>query len=274
MTYNPLQHHFRQPKIYISLPSKGIYNHPGTFDGDITNFPVFGMTGMDEIIAKTPDALLSGASTVSVIESCCAVIKNAWDLSILDTDMIFAAIKVATYGSNMGVSHVCDKCSSEDEYSLDLANVIEHYAACEYDNKIIIDDLVIKTRPLTYRQLTEFNIKNFEMQQKLSQVSSMPKSDQQAFINTLWKDLADAQALLLLYSVESVEIIDNIVSERGFIEEWLKNCDKIITDAIKNHFEENKKKWKMPTFPVKCTNCGATCNLIIELDQSNFFVQA
>ena len=66
MAVNPLQKYFRQPKIYIKFPSGGIFNKPGTIQGDVTNTPVYGMTGMDEIIVKTPDALLSGESTAQV----------------------------------------------------------------------------------------------------------------------------------------------------------------------------------------------------------------
>ena len=54
MATNPLQKYFRQPKIFIKLPSGGIFSKPGTIQGDITHMPVYGMTGMDEIIIKTP----------------------------------------------------------------------------------------------------------------------------------------------------------------------------------------------------------------------------
>ena len=70
MTQNPLQKFFRQPKIYISLPSKGIFNKLGSIQGDFSNLPVYGMTGMDEILMKTPDALLSGETTARIFESC------------------------------------------------------------------------------------------------------------------------------------------------------------------------------------------------------------
>ena len=40
---NPLQKYFRQPKIYVQLPSKGLYYPPGTLAGDYTNVPVFAM---------------------------------------------------------------------------------------------------------------------------------------------------------------------------------------------------------------------------------------
>jgi len=59
MATNPLQQYFRQPKIYIKLPSGGVFNKLGSLQGDVTNMPVYGMTGMDEIIMKTPDALMS-----------------------------------------------------------------------------------------------------------------------------------------------------------------------------------------------------------------------
>jgi hypothetical protein len=53
MANNPLQQYFRQPKIFINLPSQGVYNKPGSIQGEVSNMPVFGMTGMDEILMKT-----------------------------------------------------------------------------------------------------------------------------------------------------------------------------------------------------------------------------
>ena len=106
MSGNPLQQYFRQPKIYIKLPTSGIYSPPGTVQGDINNLPVYGMSGMDEIIMKTPDALLTGESVVKIIQSCCPSITNAWALSSLDTEMILTAIRIATYGNKIGRAHV------------------------------------------------------------------------------------------------------------------------------------------------------------------------
>ena len=66
MAQNPLQNYFRQPKVFLRLPSMGIYNKPEAIQGNVESIPVYGMTGMDEIILKTPDALISGESTVKV----------------------------------------------------------------------------------------------------------------------------------------------------------------------------------------------------------------
>ena len=76
---NPLQKYFRQPKIYIKLPSNGKWYPNGSLEvTDNMEFPVYAMTARDELMFKTPDALLNGQSTVDVIQSCVPSIKNAW----------------------------------------------------------------------------------------------------------------------------------------------------------------------------------------------------
>jgi hypothetical protein len=274
MSQNPLQQYFRQPKIYISLPSKGIYNKEGTINGDITAIPVFGMTGMDEIIARTPDSLLSGESSVRIIESCCPSIVDAWDLSVLDSELMFAAIKIATYGNTMSVTNTCKHCNAVNEYDLDLSVVINHFGACKYDNKIVINDLIIKTKPLTYKQFTMFNIKNFELQQKLSQAEKLvDKEKQQEIINELWLDLSNTQKELYITNIDSVQTPVQSVSELGFITEWIENCDKEVVDAIKLHLDKTRTAWNIPPYNVVC-ECGVEARIAVDLDYSNFFVNA
>jgi len=106
---NPLQKFFRQPKVYVSLPSKGLYYEPGSLIGDYNNVPVFAMSGMDEIIMKTPDALFTGEATAKVIESCCPYIKNAKTMPSIDIDALLIAIRIATFGEKMTVTQTCQK---------------------------------------------------------------------------------------------------------------------------------------------------------------------
>jgi hypothetical protein len=275
MAVNPLQQFFRQPKVYIKLPSRAAYAAPGSFQGDPANVPVYGMTGMDEIVLKTPDSLLSGESTVQVIESCIPAVKDAWEVSIMDINVIFAALRIATFGNAMSVVHTCSKCTSENEYDLDLSKIIEYFTTVQYDNKVVLKDLVIRIRPLTYRQSTDFNLRNFRLQQKLRQTDEIQdRTQQQQIINDLFKELSIIQSDLYKASVESVEVADKVVTEGSFINEWLNNCDKSIYDAIKAQIEANREQLKNPTYPVKCDSCGTEVNLSVELDQSNFFERA
>jgi hypothetical protein len=275
MPQNPLQQYFRQPKIFISLPSQGVYNKLGTIQGDSTNLPVCAMTGMDEIILKTPDALLSGESSVKVIESCCTGIKDAWDLSILDTTLIFTAMRIATFGNTMSVENTCANCNTENEYDLDLSKIIEHFMKVKYNNKIVLKDLVINIRPLNYEESTDFSIMNFKLQQQLSQVDSITDdAERQTFINKLFKELAEVRTKIYILSVESVEIGTTVVTERSFIEEWMNNCEKSVFDAISEQIEKNREDWRIPAYKVQCSSCNHNVDLRIELDQSNFFAGA
>ncbi len=272
---NPLQQYFRQPKIYIGLPSKGVFSKPGTYQGDVNRIPVFGMTGMDEIVLKTPDALLAGESTVNVIQSCCSTIKDAWEISNIDAPMILSAIRIATYGNKMPVGHKCQKCEAENEYDLDLNKIIEHYSTLQFDGKVVLKELIINLQPLTYRQSNEFAMRNFALQRRLVQVNAIEdQEEQQTQINAIYKELGDIQNDVFIASIESVEIPNSVVAERSYITEWLKNCDSEIFDAIKSRNDALRKTWEMPTFPCKCESCGTEVSLTVELDQANFFARA
>jgi hypothetical protein len=269
---NPLQQFFRQPKIYVSLPSKGAYCKPGTIQGDPGKLAIYGMTGMDEIMAKTPDALLSGESSVKIIESCCPSIKDAWDLSSLDTELIFAAIRVATYGNNITVTHTCGSCKETNEYDLDLSVLISHFGNCKFDSTIVLDDLVIKIQPLSYKKKTEFGLKNFRVQQKLAQIEVLEDDElRKTQLTELFKELGQIQNDVFMSCVESVEANGQLVTEHVYIDEWLANCDRIVFDKINKKIEENILAWIAPKYNATCGSCKKELQLGLELDQSNFF---
>jgi hypothetical protein len=273
MANNPLQKYFRQPKIYIRLPSQGVYNVEGSIQGDVTKIPVYGMTGMDEILAKTPDALLTGESTVKIIESCCPNIKNAWDVSALDADLIFSAIRIATYGNDLTLLQTCPHCSASNEYTLDLNKIIEHFGNCNFDSKVVLDEIVIKIQPLNYKKKTEYALRNFQIQQKLSQVEAVENDEQKRkLIVDLFKEMGAVQHSIFIDCVESVEVDNKVVTERPWLKEWLDNCDKSIFDSIKAQIEKNQAVWAIPVFSVDCVECHKPIAISVDLDQSSFFV--
>lgn len=275
MSQNPLQQFFRQPKIYISLPSQGVFNQPGSIQGEVSNMPVYGMTGMDEILIKTPDALYSGETTVKVIESCCPAIKNGWDVSNLDIDLILTAIRIATFGNLMEVEHVCPGCKTTNDYTLELSKLIDHYTNCKYNSKIVLKDFAIKIQPLNYKQITDFSIKNAQLQQRIRQADKIEDNQERALtMNALFKDIAVVQNEALSMSIESVEVNNIVVTERMYIDEWLANCDKVVFDSIKEHLNIIKTAWESPSHAVECPECGHKSSITIEMDNSSFFASA
>lgn len=272
MSQNPLQKYFRQPKVYISLPSKGLYYPPGALEGDYNNVPIFAMTGMDEIIMKTPDALFNGEATVKVIESCCPYIKDASVMPSIDVDSLLIAIKIATYGSTLTIERTCTNCGALNNYEFDLGMFLDMLKSNTFNSEIILnDEISVKIRPVEYKILTELSIENFKLQKHLYQVIDLPEEESRPHITEIYKNLADLEFRLFLESIESVRAGNELVTNRDNISEWLRNSDREITNTLKKSLEKNKEKWEIPAQKVLCTECNTEAEVNIALDQSNFF---
>lgn len=271
---NPLQKYFRQPKLFIQLPSKGLFYEEGVLTGDHNNFPVFAMTGMDEIIMKTPDALFSGEATVRLIESCCPYITDGRKVPSLDIDTILVAIRIATSGNTLSITSKCKNCNEENEFDINLASVMEHYTDRAFNNILQIDDLSVILRPINYSEMSYFNIENFKLQKMLRQLitgEAMSDEQRQSHIDSIYKKISENQVDLFLHSIESVRTPTEIVTNKEFISEWLKSTDKTIYNQIKQRLEENTAEWAMPKHAVKCASCGTEDVVDVSMDQSSFF---
>ncbi len=270
---NPLQKFFRQPKVYIQLPSKGVFYEPGALQGDWSNVPIFAMTGMDEIIMKTPDALFTGDATAKVIESCCPYIKNAKTMPSIDIDAILVGIRIATFGTVMNITQVCPHCGEENDYEINLSNILDYFNSLKFVNNVeISSDITIRVRPLQYDEMSYFSIENFKLQKTLRQVAELPDEEKQKQIDLIYDKLSELQLQLFLTAIESVHVEGIAVTEKVHIEEWLRNSERDAYKHIKSKLEENKEIWNIPPQSVKCNNCGSENTVIITLDQSNFFV--
>ena len=270
---NPLQKFFRQPKIYVTLPSKGLFYEPGAFIGDYNNVPVFAMTGMDEIVYKTPDALYSGEATAKVIESCCPFVKNAKVMPSIDIDALIIAIRIATFGDKLSVSQKCTACETENDYDIDLKGMLDYFNNLKFINTVVINDsLTIKIRPLQYDEMSYFSIENFKLQKTLYQTVEMADAEKQKQLDQIYKDLSELQLQLFLTAVEQVQTPDGNVDNKEFIEDWLRNTDRDSYNSIKLKLEQNKETWSMPKQQIKCAACGYEDHVNVTLDQSNFFV--
>ncbi len=268
---NPLQKYFRQPKIYVQLPSKGVFYPENVLTGDSQNVPIFAMTGMDELIMKTPDALFNGEATVKLIESCCPYIRDAHQVPSLDIDVLLVAIRIATYGSEMPIGHTCKNCGTENDFAINLTAVLDHYKSKSFDNRLPINDLTVNLKPLSYHEMTLFNIENFKLQKMLSQIANAETEERQKHLDAIYEKLGEIQANVIVTSIESIQTPDALVTDKEHIREWLANTHRETYSIIKKRLEENKDQWAMPSQDIKCDNCGTEDKIEILMDQTSFF---
>jgi hypothetical protein len=274
MENNPLQKYYRQPKIYLDLPSKGKYYPQGAINGDPTKLPVFGMSAMDEIMFKTPDALFNGEATVQVIKSCIPGIVHPWSMPQLDVDACLIAIRIATYGEKLETTFDCNKCGENNKFDLDLTKSLEYYLAQEFEDQVYAGPLMVTIRPLTYKEATEINTKSFELRRQIWNVSSLDDEEMKnQTLNEIYKKIAELSSKGFTTAIKSIDIEDQTVTETQQINEWLKNSDKEFFDTIRSQVEKNTERWTLKPQKVQCASCAAENEVVFGLDNSDFFVK-
>jgi len=271
---NPLSQWFRQPKIFVKLPSQGNYYPTGALDKSSTGeYPVYAMTAKDELMFKTPDALLSGQSTVEVIKSCIPAIQDPWNMPSLDIDAALIAIRVATYGENMGVEANCPHCGVENDYDIDLVHWLDRINGWQFSPEVDLAPLTIIVRPYTYRELSQTSLKTLEHQRIFNVINSEELSDEQKiekFGNSFVK-LTSLTVDIIAGCVAKIITPDGEVTDLDHIKEFISNSPKDVFDKISNHVNEMKKNIELPVQHVACSSCTKEFDMPVTMDQSNFF---
>ena len=277
---NPLQKYFRQPKIYLSLPSNGKYYPAGSLEiSENGEYPVFPMTARDEIMIKTPDALLNGQATASVITSCIPAIKDPFNMPSMDLDACLIAIRIATYGEMMEVSIKVPVTGEDKDFDLDLRIMLDQFSNVDYNSAIQLDGMIVNLRPLTYGEFTETSRKTFDEQRifKVINDTDMAEGDKLATFTESFKKLTDLTILTLEKSIASIEVGDDVVTDQAHIKEFIANTDKGLFESVTNHIEEQRTKFQVKPLVVDATpeeieaGVPETYEVPVTFDQSSFF---
>jgi len=280
---NPLVNYMRQPKIFIKLPSNGhFWDEDSIYIPENREFPVYSMTAKDELIFKTPDALMNGQAVVDVIQSCMPNIKNAWQCPGIDLDLILVAIRVATYGGKMSISHQVPNTTEKVDHDIDLVAVMDQLLNTIQWNEIVIldSDITCHIRPLTYKDMTQVSLKTFESQKTVQSLTSSTISDEEKMVifNQGMRQLTELTIEMIAKSISTIDTPIEQVTNPEFILEFIKNTDATVIQRIQDQLNENKKYTGIQPMTVYSSqehiDLGApdSYELPITMDNSNFFV--
>ena len=279
---NPLAKYYRQPAVYIELPTKGRYYDAGVFTPTETGaIPVLPMTAKDELMFKTPDAMINGQATVDVIRSCIPNFKDPWQMTNYDTDTVLLGIRIATYGETMDISYSVPGTGEQQTYALNLVSLLEQIKNVKIaDEATTKQGFKIRIAPLTYKTLTEIQTAQYE-QQKIyatvqnSQLSDREKSDQ--FVKSYYK-LNTINFDLLIKAIAEITTPDGVtVKDPKAIEEFCNNCDSKIINEIQDLLADIRRQAQIPAIKMQSTEeqikKGAPVNyeIPVTFDNSNFF---
>jgi hypothetical protein len=278
---NPLKKYFRQPKIFLRLPSKGKFYTPGSLVmTESGEFPVYPMTAKDELIFKTPDALLNGEATVSVIKSCIPNIANPWGMPSTDSDAVLIAIRLATYGEKLDINTKIPNTGEERTFQIDLRNLLDELTNFEFQPFIQIDDTMsVEIKPATYKEFTDNTLKSFEEQRifRLVNDDTIPDEKKLAAFSASFRKLTELTIDLVVNSVACIDTTEGKVTDKAHIKEFFNNADSSTFDKILKHLEKMRDESRIKPFKVRATpediEAGAPeeYEIPITFDQSNFF---
>lgn len=277
MSNNPLKQYFRQPAIYIKLPSQGKFYPPGAINIPSNGeFPVYPMTAIDEITYRTPDALFNGQATVSVIKSCVPDIQDPWSIPAMDVDTLLIAIRIASYGHDMDFGSKCPKCGHECEHTADLRSVLDRMRTPNYDKSLNEGDLEIYFRPMNYKNINDNNALQFENQKLLQMLpdSDVPDANKVTELGLALKRITEITIKALAQSIAVIKTPQAMVSEPEYIEELLKNCDRDLFNRIRNQIVELKTQAEMAPMNLVCPECKNEYEQSVTLDMTSFFAPA
>lgn len=278
MNSNPLSQYFRQPAIYVTLPSRGRFYADGSLDmPENGELPVLPMTAIDEITYRTPDALFNGQAVVSVIQSCVPNIRNAWDMPAMDIDTVLTAIRIASFGHEMAIDTFCPKCNHESNFGLDLRTALARMTTPDYGQPLQQGDLEIHFRPMSYRDLNQNNQRQFEDQKMLQAIDQQQDADDETrmkLMSQALRKITDVAITALARSIDYIRTPQAQVTEHEHILEWLGKCDRKLFNRVRDYIIENKQKAELKPLRITCAECGNEYDQMYTLDMSSFFGDA
>jgi len=271
---NPLANYFRQPKIFLKLPSEGRFYPSGSLDVSTTgDYAVFAMTAKDELILKTPDALLNGQATVALIRSCIPAIRDPWQMPSIDVDAALMAIRVATHGKNMEVNANCPSCSHQNEYLFDIVNYLGLLTEFKFESQITVGDLKVNIRPYTYQESTKAAIKAIEQQRIFDTVTDESLSDEEKIdrFSSSFLKLTSLTVDIVCGCISSIETPEGTVDDQAMIKEFIDNTTSEIFNKLNDHITSMRNSIELKSQNVECEECHHHYDINISMDQSNFF---
>tara|TARA_B100000575_G_scaffold279512_1_gene267974 strand:+ start:387 stop:1244 length:858 start_codon:yes stop_codon:yes gene_type:complete len=279
---NPLQKYYRQPAIYVRLPSGGKYYPKEVFTPTETGeVPILPMTAKDEMTFKTPDSMINGQATVDVIKSCVPNLLDPWRMVNYDTDVILLAIRIATYGETMEVNYTVPITNEQQSQAVNLPAVLEDLG------KISIEDFTttskgfkVKIQPLDYKTLTKVQIARFEQQKIFGTIdaSTLTEEQKQTAFAQSFETINTVNFSLLLDSIQEITTPDGtVVTDKKQILDFVNNADTKTIKEIEEKLTQLRLQAQVKPLRIKATDeqikkgVPATFELPITFDNSNFF---
>lgn len=268
---NPLAGLMRRPKLKVSLPSRGDFYAKNSIElADNNEYDVYAITARDELTLKNTALLANGQSIVKIFESCVPAIKNGLEVPSIDVDTLVTAIKIASKGAVEKVAvEVNDKTYQVEVNLLDIISK----DLPEWDPVLVIDEITYYLKPAAYKIFINISQQAL-LTQKIFNVVNDEKIDEEKKLE-VFKDnftkLTNITMSIVQNSVFKIEVGDEVVVDKKFIDEYIENCESSVFTSLKNRLDELNTIYSLSSIEIEPTDemkkDGITDLVTVDLSQ-------
>lgn len=275
---NPLMQYFRHAKIWVKLPTKGAYNDPDDLElSDSHEVAVRPLSSLDNIMLKTPDALMNGEALYNVIKSCVPAIKQVKNLSQPDLTAITIAIRIASHGANQELTCECPNCKHSNEISFNLNGYLDTMTDVPFPKSIDVDNnLVVHVRPFNLEQRNLELLQEFEQNKAIRIINGNDELSETEKFEAFSKHINSAainQFETIARSILKIVIKESKteVTDINHIREFIMGITSAQSTTIMNAIRELNEAGIDNTLHIKCEECGHDWTQRLDFDPTSFF---
>jgi hypothetical protein len=275
---NPLLKYYRQPGITCRLPSNGRFQDPDnvrfTSSGEIAVLP---MRAADEMLLKSPDALMSGMAIEKVIKSCVPDVKDPQQLPSPDIDTLLLAIRTATYGPSMQVDTDCPSCGKTNTYDFDVNMILGTVTPLDEQYPVRLnDEILVYLRPFNFKNSTQASLVAFQEARKVQLIDNDQFTDEekQMQLNQSFERINMMNVQMVADCVESVVTPDGAVTNREHISQFIHNVEQKWVANIEANLKAINGAGINKDHAVTCAHCKHEWETTVEFDPASFFGQS
>ena len=153
---------------------------------------------------------------------------------------------------------------------------MENIGRPNYTQSLRLGDLELIFRPMSYRQINENSMIQFEEQKTLQMLADGEgdEKERMAKMGEMLKKITEVTSRALAENIAVVVTPTAQVDQQEHISEWLMNCDRQMFAKIRDHIIGIKEQAELKPLAIKCSNCSHDYQQPFTLDMSNFFAAA
>ena len=272
---NPLAAYFRMPGLHIQLPTRGAFLPRETFDPTLAgDVPVLPMKASDELLLRSPDALMSGYAIEQLIRSCVPSIQSPRMVSSPDLDVILLAIRAATYGPSMEIEVVCPQCATDNTFDCNLSAMISKMTFIDPVNEVRLNnDMLVTVRPHNLASATKIALASYEEARKLQSMEE-DDPDRAETLNQSYQKMSQMNLGAMTDAIITVITPTAQVTDKRFIFDFINNCSQAWVKKIDAKLSELNAKGIDKHVDAVCRNCKHEWAPEVEFDPTSFFGQS